>query len=426
MTTSVDSLIKMCVYTPVDKLKSWRMNFTHKLLFFLATLFSCRAEIDCFLDGEECEIRSDNLVHTFMGVPTVEECASLCTDQFGQAFTYFGPDSSPYHNTCLIFSSCTERRPCQDCTTGSSQEECTCSLKYSGEVDDSNFVDLIGSVSDEYACKELCSDNSQCTVYTFYDSQDPVQPNVCVLLNDSGLRGPVVPCDHCVSGAGLCHVNQPCQVAVLTNGPMTQAIFAEEDMEVRLEAKEKDCYADLNVVAIGSGGLGHSAGGGSGYVETGTVRVSKNNPVLEVTVGNSTLLSGNPSKVRVGEEVVLKAKPGKTTDTVVGGDGYSGGGGYGTGSGGSNGGDGEVGDDEDSEAGRGSGLDLSSISLKSFTLTPGKGGVGVSFYGGGGGGVVVNGRKPESEQCGGQGFGGGGGYNGFVNAVSPGCVLIEL
>ena len=207
---------------------------------------------------------------------------------------------------------------------------------------------------------------------------------------------------------------------------MTQAIFAEEDMEIRLEAKEKDCFVELNVVAIGSGGLGHSAGGGSGYVETGTVRVSIKQPVLEVTVGNSTLLSGNPSKVAVGGEVVLKAKPGKTTDNVVGGDGYSGGGGYGTGRGGSDGGDGEVGDDEDSEAGKGSGLDLSSISMKSFILTPGKGGVGESFYGGGGGGVVVNGKKPEVEHCGGEGYGGGGGYNGFVNAVSAGCVLIEL
>ena len=210
------------------------------------------------------------------------------------------------------------------------------------------------------------------------------------------------------------------------NDLVNQAIFAEEDMEVRLEAREKDCFVDLNVVAIGSGGLGRTAGGGSGYVETGTVRLSINNPTIQVTVGNSTLLSGNPSKVSVGGEVVLKAKPGKTTDTTVGGDGYSGGGGYGTGHGGSDGGDGEVGDDEDSEAGKGSGLDVSRIAMKSFTLSPGEGGIGESFYGGGGGGVLVNGVKPESEACGGQGYGGGGGYNGFVNAVSAGCVLIEL
>ena len=40
--------------------------------------------------------RSDNLIHTFMGIPTVEECASLCEDQFAEAFTHFGSESSPY------------------------------------------------------------------------------------------------------------------------------------------------------------------------------------------------------------------------------------------------------------------------------------------------------------------------------------------
>ena len=274
------------------------MNFLH---FFstLALLGLSRADIDCFLDGEECEIRSDNLIHTFMGVPTVEECAALGEDQFAEAFTHFGADSSPYHNTCLIFSSCTERRSCQDCTTGSSQRECTCSLKYSGEVDDSNFVDLLGSVSDEFACKEHCKDNSLCAVYTFYDSEDPVQPNVCILLTSSGLQAPVAACEHCVTGAALCNVNQPCQAAVLTNGRMTQAIFAEEDTEVRLEAREKDCYVDLNVVAIGSGGLGRSAGGGSGYVETGTVRVSINDPVLKVCgKKNAKTFGENPQNFR--------------------------------------------------------------------------------------------------------------------------------
>ena len=67
------------------------------------------------------------------------------------------------------------------------------------------------------------------------------------------------------------------------NDLVNQAIFAEEDMEVRLEAREKDCFVDLNVVAIGSGGLGRTAGGGSGYVETGTVRVSINDPTIQVT-----------------------------------------------------------------------------------------------------------------------------------------------
>jgi len=34
-----------------------------------------------------------------MGIPTVEECASLCEDQFAEAFTHFGSESSPYQDT---------------------------------------------------------------------------------------------------------------------------------------------------------------------------------------------------------------------------------------------------------------------------------------------------------------------------------------
>ena len=86
------------------------MNFLH-LFSSLALLGFCTADIDCFLDDEECEIRLDNLIQTFMGVPTVEECA----------------------------------------------------------------------------------------VYTFYDSEDPVQPNACILLTSSGLLAVVVPCESSTS-----------------------------------------------------------------------------------------------------------------------------------------------------------------------------------------------------------------------------------
>ena len=81
------------------------MNFLH-ILHLLPFFGFCRADIDCFLDDEECKIRSDNLIQTFMGAPTVEEWA----------------------------------------------------------------------------------------VYTFYDSEDPVQPNACILLTGSGLLAVVVAC----------------------------------------------------------------------------------------------------------------------------------------------------------------------------------------------------------------------------------------
>ena len=39
-------------------------------------------------------------------------------------------------------------------------------------------------------------------VYTFYDSEDLINPNVCILMNSSGMQSPVLPCNHCTSGPG--------------------------------------------------------------------------------------------------------------------------------------------------------------------------------------------------------------------------------
>ena len=128
-----------------------------------------------------------------------------------------------------------------------------------------------------------------------------------------------------------------------------------------LVANEKDCYVDLEVIAIGGGGHGaRGAGAGSGYVEAGRIRLLINNPAIEVTVGSSQA----PSKVEVGGEVLLEAAPGQTNvtcGTACGADGYSGGGGYGGdrygwgGGGGSDGSDGK--DSSDQKGGKGSGLD---------------------------------------------------------------------
>ena len=90
--------------------------------------------------------------------------------------------------------------------------------------------------------------------------------------------------------------------------------------------------------------------------------------------------------------------------------------------GGSNGSDGE--DSDSFMGGKGSGLDIGTLSITRFILSPGKAGTHMGGLGSGGGGILVNGEKPGGgDQHFGEGFGGGGygGGSGF-----PGCVLIEI
>ena len=257
------------------------------VLFLLFTAVTASPPIDCFIDQEECEIGTDNLIHTFLGIASAEECKLRCEDEIGggvhicTAFTYFGSNSHPIPDGCLLFSSCRERRPCQNCTTGSSQTECKCSIAYAGDVTPDNFVNLVEGVPDEFACKKRCITESVCDLSTYYDSQDPVQPETCFLLTSSGLQDAVQPCKNCFAGPDQCKVNQTCQAAVVTNGTATNVVFAEENSAVTLVANEKDCFVDLDVVAIGGGGNYASstgAGGGSGYVEAAVIRLSINSP----------------------------------------------------------------------------------------------------------------------------------------------------
>ena len=82
------------------------------LLFLVFSSSSASPHIDCFLDNQECEITSDNLVHTFMGISAIDECRELCeAEVMCAAFTHYGTDSSPIHDACLLFSSCSETRP---------------------------------------------------------------------------------------------------------------------------------------------------------------------------------------------------------------------------------------------------------------------------------------------------------------------------
>ena len=169
-------------------------------------------------------------------------------------------------------------------------------------------------------------------------------------------------------------------------------------MSISLVAAEKDCYVDLNVVAIGGG----ARGARGGHVETATVRMNVNSPVAEILVGQS--------KVEIGGELVLEASPGRGPSR---GAGYSGGGGgYHGEAGGSGGGD--IAYDSSHPGGESS--DLGLVSMKNFILTP-------AADGGASGGVrvvsVVDGKVPGNRtlwEYKGVGFGSGGNS----------CVLIEI
>ena len=389
------------------------------------------SSITCFQDNLKCEMVNGNLIETYVGT-TWEECKLLCEDEVAcLTFNYFGPESSFHpHNACLLFSECESKLPSEDCLLGTREQPCTCtSLKYcpcnipyEGSMDADNYVDLASEVQSEEACKNLCSSTTDCTVFTYYDSLDPYQPEVCLLLSSSGLEKSATKCEHCKTGPATCRSGQKCQAAFLTDGNTYQHVFAKTNTTASLVSAERDCFLDVRALAIGGGGhgggSGYRGGAGSGYPEFGVLQL-RAYETLNLIVGGDK----ETSSVEKDGKVLLIAAAGQDVDLYNGGDGYSGGG-AGMGGGGDGGSDGSDGGDTSSyTGGKGSGLDVGTLNMTRFVLMPGKAGTHTEGYGGGGGGLLVNGEKPGGNEYWGEGFGGGGGYGG---SGFPGCVLIEV
>ena len=85
-------------------------------------LATAHENITCFQDGQECELSDQNLVETAI-VTNWQECSLLCLNSTEcYAFTFFGQNSDFLpHNSCLLFSSCRTKLPCNDCVIGKPQ-----------------------------------------------------------------------------------------------------------------------------------------------------------------------------------------------------------------------------------------------------------------------------------------------------------------
>ena len=374
----------------------------------------------CWLEDEACVIGPENLLSSLPQVPDLATCRQLCQDNNDcRFFSYFGPESFPYQGLCMLLSSCDGHHSYEGCRTEEISCFKSCGVPWEGREAE-NLLDVIIGVSTELDCKQNCSANPGCNVYTYHNSEDDNFPSFCSLLSE--LLEPLQSCQHCSTGFPDCRniTGSICGFAIEGEETvLTSYMFNKTgDTNVNILALG-DC--ELTVVAVGGGGSGNYAGGGSGYVTNASLTVLTSELVVRVGGG------GDPSSLETSEgQTIITAQPGQDNVNEVGGSGYSGGGGGGSNGsdGGEGGADGGDGDDGDGAGGTGTGLDISAIKLTSFSLTPGRGGKGkAGGGGGGGGGVMVDDIGPQDTVHDGQGYGGGGG---FLGTPGPGLVLLEI
>ena len=369
--------------------------------------------------AQACQPHQDNVIESVAGVETVSECKQLCNDvSYCNMISHFGPDGFPFSNYCMLLRSCPNLHDCRDCWSEDKSCFSSCDVHFDSQVED-NVLDVLLDVADEPSCLQSCQLNSSCTHFTFYTGSNPDNPNLCLLL--SGLQGALQPCDHCRTGITLCG-SPYCSLAVGSNKThVSHGKITEIGLTDVAVIAVGEC--EMSAVVVGAGGLASYDGGagGSGYVEAVTLAVISPSHLL-ARLGNTTEQSALET---LPGETILKAASGENGGTR-GGSGYSGGGGRGNsnGDGGNGGQDGGDGQDGSAGGGTGSGFNLASIRLQSFSITPGVGGLhDKGPGGGGGGGVLLDGEGPQYDNYTGQGYGGGAG---FSNKPGQALVLIEI
>jgi len=383
----------------------------------------------CAVENEACEPHDDNVIATVAGIAAVEDCKQLCTVTIGcNVISHFGPDSSPFQSSCMLLRSCAKLYDCIDCRTEVRDCFDTCHKQIEGKLQD-NFLETIYDVEDESTCLLTCTATQGCEYYTYYTSNDTNNSNLCVLLKE--ILGPFQACEHCSTGMPGCRNNpNVCQFSLGTTGTegLTYHVFNESSsISFQYEALFANC--ELNILAVGGGGKGGvdetnsanyfgAGGGGSGYVQSAVIPLMDNLYLINVGAGQE-----DSSVETMSGRRIITAKAGKDSDSLAGGAGYSGGGGGGgPGNGGYNGGSGEG-----YYAGKGTNLDIGTILLENFQVSPGVGGktFGNKYSnGGGGGGVLVDGEGPQPSKYAGQGFGFGGSQG--YRRPGQGAVLLEM
>ena len=304
----------------------------------------------------------DNTVSIINHISTASACRALCQDESMCTFaTFYGADSFPFSETCVLLSSCQGVHDCVDCSTQDTTCDtmsCTSSHPLQSHLGD-NLIQFLPDLEDQEDCRAACIAETSCTFFTHYNLSDPALPNSCFLL--SSLELPLQPCSSCQTGPRHCGFT--CSFLVDEGVAATGGLLLTSSSTV-VAVGLGQC--NLTVLAVGGGGHGYNgAAGGSGNVVWRELEVS-GSAQLNVTVGGGM----ETSAVQFKGEEVIQAMPGGNGAMYQGGRGYSGGGGSGwefDGRGGSVGGDGSPGSSS-SSGGRGSGIKVATIPLSNFEL----------------------------------------------------------
>jgi len=207
--------------------------------------------VTCSNNNIACDNSEDNLIDTFGGIKTIEECRQLCYDSNEcQHITYYEPNSFPFSEVCFLYRQCGRSHSCSDCV--SETRECyrtwvrkffdkikenvleafmvlglspastasqgsasivtkrkrevspvTCASNNTAcDASEDNLIDSFGGIKTVTECRQLCFDSTECQYITYFEPNSFPISEVCFLYRQCEETHS---CSECVSETRGCY-----------------------------------------------------------------------------------------------------------------------------------------------------------------------------------------------------------------------------
>ena len=139
------------------------------LTFSINVLVALLPSNNCVAYEKSCTIASNNLIRFYTNISHIDECDLLCAGEFEcKVSSYFGPDSYPATNSCVLLKFCSNLDDCNNCYTHEKDCYNNCDALIEGNLSENNILDEQPEIADTITCKELCDFSKSCMVYTYY------------------------------------------------------------------------------------------------------------------------------------------------------------------------------------------------------------------------------------------------------------------
>ena len=129
----------------------------------------------CVAYEKSCKLEHNNLIGFYTNISHVDECDLLCAGEYNCRFSsYFGPNSHPIINSCVLLNNCPLLEECNNCYTHEKNCFNACDAPIQGGLSGNNILNVQEEILKKNDCQRLCDNSESCRFYTYFGEKSTI------------------------------------------------------------------------------------------------------------------------------------------------------------------------------------------------------------------------------------------------------------